>query len=609
MSYIKQLLHRLSSLFSNYGGSVMREMVCYRSFRNDCVRETQKTEVNPMNKKPKQTIQSMIWLVLLLMVSHGLVQAQVVPNTQNIIQNGLNNNLGYEQTHYGNSFTVIQVSNDQVNNALIKQLSPYNAILMEQYHSVLAGPQDAHVEQVGEGGNEVNLIQGDDVAPMYLGYGNSAWIKQDGGGNFVDQRQIYTNQTSTILQEGSYNTAELLQESPLGSTSDVEQYGENNQLTQSQKGLTLIHAAVHDQVGNPVSDAPVAGESMVDVAHTMDVRQVGKEQTAVQDQSGLEQIGFVLQGNEIGTGYRPTNSNFALSNIGQKITLDQEGDKNMVEQIQSGLNNFTIALHVDRLSTGLNVPVGGLAVSNLGHSAAVVQTGDEQSVTQTQTGLDEFNVSFVDEGGYFSGSQIPAGGISLSDFGHKASATQDGELNTATQSQKGLDHLNIVFENDKSNSGTSSTGTIRLSSFGHQASVTQKGMQNYADQKQEGLSNVSVVFEGGSGYTALPNQLDLPLMEGFGHDAQIEQEGDDNWATQKQIGDDDLILVFDGVTAIIEKFGHRALIMQYGDGNEAIQSQRGLNHLAEIHQNGTINYAEEVQIGENHMAKIYQNGY
>jgi len=562
-----------------------------------------------MNKKPKQTIQSMIWLVLLLMVSHGLVHAQTEPNTQNIIQNGLNNNLGYEQTHYGNSFTVIQVSNDQVNNAIIKQLSPYNAIMMEQYHSILEGPQDAHVEQVGEGGNEVNLIQGDDVAPMYLGYGNTTWIKQDGGGNFIDHRQIYTNQTSTFLQKGNDNRAELVQESPLGSTSDVEQFGDNNQLTQSQKGLTLIHAAVHDQAGNPVSDAPVTAAALVDVEHTMDARQVGNEQTAVQDQSGLEQIGFILQGNEIGAGYRPTNSNFSLSNIGQKITLDQEGDKNMVEQTQSGLNNFTVALHVDRLTPGLNVPAGGLAVSNLGHSADVVQTGDEQSVTQTQTGLDDFNVSFVDDGGFFSGSQIPDGGIAISDFGHKASAIQEGELNTANQSQKGLDHISIVFENNKSNSGTSSTGTIHLSSFGHKASIEQKGMQNYADQKQEGLSNVSIVFENGSGYTALPNQLGVPLIEGFGHDAQIVQEGDENRATQKQIGDDDLILVFDGVTAMIEKFGHSALIMQNGNGNDAIQSQRGLNHLAEIHQNGNINYAEQVQVGKNHMAKIFQNGY
>ena len=608
MSCGNLVVHR-SSLFNDCGGSVMREMMCYRSFRVDFARETQKTEVNPMNKKPKQTIQSVIWLVLLLMVSHGLVQAQVAPNTQNIVQNGLNNNLGYEQTHYGNSFTVIQVSNDQVNNATIKQLSPYNAIMMEQYHSVLEGPQDAHVEQVGDGGNEVNLIQGDDVAPIYLGYGNTTWIKQDGGGNFIDHRQIYTNQVSSFLQTGSYNSAELVQESPLGSKSDVEQYGENNELTQSQKGLTLIHAAVHDQAGAPVSDAPVASDALANVAHTMDVRQAGSEQSAVQDQSGLEQMGIVLQGSEIAAGYRPPASSFALSNIGQKITLDQEGDKNMVDQAQSGLNNFTVALHVNRLTTGLNVPAGGLAISNLGHSAAVVQTGDEHSATQTQTGLDDFKVSFVDDGGYFEGSQIPDGGISMSDFGHTASAVQDGELNTATQSQKGLDHFNIVFENDKSNSGMSTSGTIRLSSFGHNASVEQKGMHNYADQKQEGLSNVSIAFEDGSGYTALPNQSDMPLMAGFGHDAQIVQEGDDNIATQKQIGDDDLILVFDAVTMMIEKFGHRALIMQNGDGNEAIQSQKGLNHLAEIHQNGKINYAEEVQIGKNHMAKIFQNAY
>ncbi len=466
-------------------------------------------------------------IVLLFNASVGVYAQDPYPANNSIVEQvGPNNILNLDQTDWGNNATIKQETEGPLNTSTIKQHSPFNSATLKQIHNNSGEAQESYIEQIGDGNNSAQQIQG--LSELdYQGAENYLQIIQNGGNNTANQKQIYRSKNSIANQSGHRNSANQEQTSENGSIANIIQDGNDNIAEQIQMGLSQIcpnslllknnrrtplfegiqHSSKSDQTGNNniteqhqsgithlslLNNIESADVHIRNFGHAAEVRQVGERNTIVQTQQGLENIYATFSEPDIANNEQTFNGAINIVGFGHVAFILQEGRDNNASQVQKGFNELNLSVNYNEAYWSQNGQDQIDIIRNFSHNAHISQQGDNNVASQTQTGENNLTVCFDS---YIATLRI---------FAHIASVDQIGNLNSTTQDQHGTNHFAQTNQ-----LGDSNIATQRQNGTSHYAFIQQKGDGNTANQIQEGHSNRAIIEQQGDNNSVTINQTSL----------------------------------------------------------------------------------------------------
>ena len=344
-----------------------------------------------------------------------------------------------------------------------------------------------------------------------------------------------------------------------GNYSNIDQKGQGSDALVQQQGTSNI--SFIEQTGTNVSNR-----------NSVDVLQWGNVQPAISGQLNYSDIKQDGEGN----GY----------------TLVQQGDYNENYGTQVGVDNTAF------VQQGANNPQqaeANLAIvdqDGLGNDAEVQQRYDNSEASILQR-----NDVAAGVGNRSYQEQIADPNMSS---GHVAIGTQYGDGNTLVQMQKGGPLGTGAGNYAESNQGDAADAATNA--FAQQvqegdlneAYASQKGVDNTLYQEQAGTSNVAVASQADnptSGSDLYAEQYQLGDL----NEARTKQNGANNESYQEQYGTSNF--------STIEQRGG----VNPGDANVAISIQDGMMNVSSIEQKARGNHAMVDQTGNGQMSVITQN--
>jgi len=313
----------------------------------------------------------------------------------------------------------------------------------------------AVIVQNGKDSNNKNEVVVDQEDGGSLFWMNTAYITQDGEGNYAEAIQSGKRNELDIDQKGDDNSSTVKQ-SGLFQDAEVDQDGDDNTADVNQKHFK--NEAKVEQVGCNNTSDQVQERNLNNAC----VEQIGHRNDATQKQdlsssflSG-KNIAMITQGRN---GRKAYDSEATQTQNGSfnKAYISQYRDDNKATQTQSGWSNY--------------------AESRQNGASGLLGLGKDNESIQIQVGVD--NEALVEQDGW----------------NHKATQDQDGKDNTAISIQQNGFSL---FGGDKGN--TSMQIQVDDNNYSY---IHQGGRSNYAESDQATGDQVSYIRQNTTGLSFL----------------------------------------------------------------------------------------------------------
>ncbi len=455
--------------------------------------------------------------------------------------------------------------------------------------------------------NKIELLQNGENASANLaqtGLGNEIMLTQDGKGSATATTTTSSGGTSTedvmVTQTGKTNKATLTQQTTSeGSTANLIQKGNNNQITADQAGKTqklIINQEDNFNIVTGVKQAATAEGASATITQkgykeateiAGGANQVNKlEQTGKGAKVKIAQTFQYMQASGGVTGATPSQPVPGLTP--NKVEVTQSGENVSADLAQTGLGNEILLIQDGAGAAATTTSSGGAASGTV-----ITQTGEfnKASLNQLKTSSGA-SANLVQEGSFNS-----------------INVQQAGKTQKLTINQK--DNYNLVQNSTQipSQGEKADNATAEITQSGYTGIIAPtSGYVNRVDQLEQTGVGARLKIEqtykevptGGNVGNAgvLPNIIEVQ-QAGENASAHIIQTGSGNKATLKQLGKS---------KASTSEFA--VLINQDGVGNniDLTQTETAVNATADLSQIGDNNLIKLLQEAPGASAIIAQNG-